>query len=49
MDNKEIDQLLADENQHLNKLHQIVKDTLKSEELIIHNLLNPPLEILTSG
>ena len=49
MDNKEIDQLLTDENKHLNKLHQIVKDTLKSEELIIHNLLNPPLEILTPG
>lgn len=49
MDNKGIDQLLTDENQHLNKLHQIVKDTLKSEELIIHNLLNPPIEILTPG
>jgi uncharacterized membrane protein len=49
MDNKEIDQLLTDENQHLNKLHQIVKDTLASEELIIHNLLNPPVEILTQG
>ena len=31
MDNKEIDQLLFDENEHLNKLHQIVKDTLKEE------------------
>jgi len=44
MDNKEIDQLLFDENEHLNKLHQIVKDTLKAEALIIRNLLNPPLE-----
>ncbi len=49
MDNKEIDQLLSDENEHLNKLHQIVNDTLKAEELIIYNLLNPPLEILTQG
>ena len=49
MDNQEIDQLLNDENEHLNKLHQIVKDTLKAEELIIHNLLNPPLETLTKG
>src|SRR6185295_12002607 len=49
MDNKEIDQLLFDENEHLNKLHQIVKDTLKAEALIIRNLLNPPLEILTPG
>lgn len=49
MDNKEINQLLSDENEHIAKLHQIVKDTLEAEELIIHNLLNPPLEILTSG
>ena len=49
MENKEIDQLLFDENEHLNKLHKIVKDTLEEEELIIHNLLYPPLEILTPG
>ena len=49
MKNKEVDELLADENEHLNKLHQIVKETLKEEELIIHNLLNPPLEILSQG
>jgi uncharacterized membrane protein len=49
MDNKEIDQLLSDENEHLNKLHQIVKETLAAEELIVHNLLHPPLEILTPG
>ncbi len=49
LDNKEIDQLLSDENEHLNKLHQIVKDALKAEKLIIHNLLHPPLETLTKG
>src|SRR5438270_2942883 len=49
MEDKEIDELLSVENQHLNKLHQIVKDTLKAEELIIHNLLNPPVETLTKG
>ena len=49
MENKEIDQLLFDENEHLNKLHKIVKDTLEEEELIIHNLLYPPLEILSPG
>ncbi len=49
MNDKEIDDLLSDENAHLNKLHQIVKDTIKSEELIIHNLLNPPEETLTAG
>lgn len=49
MDNKEIDQLLANENEHLKKLHKIVKNTLKEEKLIVHNLLHPPLEILTQG
>jgi uncharacterized membrane protein len=49
MDNKGIDQLLSDENGHLDKLHQIVKETLIAEDLIIQNLLNPPLETLTKG
>jgi uncharacterized membrane protein len=49
MKNKEIDQLMSDEKEHLKKLHQIVKDSLESEELIIQNLLNPPIEELTSG
>jgi len=49
LNNNEIEKLLSDEDEHLDKLHQIVKDTLKSEELIIQNLLNPPLEILSKG
>ncbi len=49
MDNQEIDQLLYDETGHLIKLHQIVEDTIKAEKLIVHNLLNPPLETLTQG
>jgi len=49
MDNKDIDKQLADENEHINKLHEIVKDSIKEEELIIHKLLNPPIEILTEG
>lgn len=49
MDNTEINQLLADENEHLEKLHRIVRETLKAEKLIIHNLINPPLETLTQG
>ena len=47
MNNKEIDQLLSEENEHLKKLHQIVKDSLAEEGLIIQNLLNPPEETLT--
>ena len=49
MANNEISDLLSDEEKHINKLHQIVEDTLKAEELIIHNLLNPPIETLTRG
>lgn len=46
---KEIDKLLADENEHINKLHEIVKHTIQEEELIIHNLLNPPEDELSKG
>jgi uncharacterized membrane protein len=49
MNDKEIDQLLSEEDVHLDKLHKIVKETLKAEKLIIRNLLNPPQEILTTG
>jgi uncharacterized membrane protein len=49
MNNKEIDKLLIDEKEHLNKLHQIVQDTIKEEQLIVNNLLHPPAEILSRG
>jgi uncharacterized membrane protein len=49
MENKSITDLLSDEEKHLDKLHKIVEDTLKAEKLIIHNLLNPPVETLTKG
>ena len=49
LNNSDINQLLAEVDQHLEKLHKIVKDTLDAEELIIHNLINPPLETLTRG
>ncbi|HRB71851.1 MAG TPA: DUF1003 domain-containing protein [Flavobacterium sp.] len=48
MESKEIDKLLSDEKEHLNKLHKIVEDTIKAEELIIQNLLHPPIEMLTN-
>nr|MBK9652293.1 DUF1003 domain-containing protein [Bacteroidota bacterium] len=47
--NKETSKMLSDENEHLNKLHQIVQDTLVAEKLIVRNLQNPPEEILTVG
>jgi uncharacterized membrane protein len=49
MKNKEMKQLLSEGNSHLEKLHQIVKETLKAEKLIANNLLYPPAEIFTPG
>ena len=46
---QEIEELLTQQNQHLAKLHQIVTDTIKEEDLITNNLLNPPQEILNRG
>ncbi len=42
-------QIRQEENEHLNKLHQIVESAIKEEQLIVHNLLNPPTEIITEG
>ena len=49
MKKESIESQLSDERMHMDKLHKIVKDTLDAEELIIHNLLHPPLEIVTPG
>jgi uncharacterized membrane protein len=49
MGNQEIDQLLSEQNDQLNKLHNIVLETIKEEQLIVNNLLNPPKEIITTG
>lgn len=47
--NKEINQLATEQDEHLTKLHKIVKDTIDEEELIINNLLHPAKDILSSG
>ena len=49
MKNKDIDKLVTDQNIQLEKLHKIVDDTIKAEELIIHNLLHPPIETITQS
>ena len=49
MDTKELDKLFSAENEHISKLHGIVKQTIHDEELIIKNLLHPPEETLTPG
>jgi uncharacterized membrane protein len=45
----EIEELLSNGNEQLDKLHKIVKDTIKAEKLIIHNLTHPQIEKLTKG
>jgi uncharacterized membrane protein len=49
MNEQEIDKLLKHENDQLDKLHQIVKEAILDEELIVQNLLNPPLETISRG
>jgi uncharacterized membrane protein len=44
-----IDDLLNAENEQMKKLHEIVKNAINDEELIITNLLNPPKENLSKG
>ena len=41
--------MMTDEDQHIQKLHAIVEDSIREEKLIINNLANPPVEILSSG
>lgn len=45
----QFDDLLNSNSEQLQKLHQIIKDTLDEEELIMQNLLYPVEETLTRG
>ncbi|MFM9946074.1 MAG: DUF1003 domain-containing protein [Bacteroidia bacterium] len=49
MTNKDFNDIINQESEHLKKLHAIVDNTIKAEKLIITNLLNPPLEDITTG
>ncbi|HAT81728.1 MAG TPA: cyclic nucleotide-binding protein, partial [Flavobacterium sp.] len=46
---KDTTDLLQAENQQLKKLQEIVKKSIKDENLIIENLLHPPKDILSKG
>ena len=46
---KDINNLLQSETAQLSRLQDIVKKTMKDENLIIENLLHPPEEVLTMG
>lgn len=41
--------LFSEETINLEKLHQIVQESIAAEELIVQNLLNPPGEIISRG
>jgi len=49
MKNREISELLANENSQLEKLHKIVESSIAAEELIVKKLLHPPAEQLSVG
>jgi uncharacterized membrane protein len=49
MNTKEIKELLAVESNQLSKLHNVVEQTMKDEDLIMDNLMHPPAEMLTKG
>src|SRR4051812_4052017 len=49
MENKEMDQMLSEQSEHLKKLHNIVVEKINEEKLIVENLLHPPAETITRG
>ncbi|WP_285057624.1 DUF1003 domain-containing protein [Pedobacter ginsengisoli] len=49
MKKKLIKDLSLAENEFLSKLHKIVEETIKEEDLVLNNLLHPAKEQLTSG
>lgn len=46
---QDADQLLSTEDEYLQKLRQIVQESIKAEELVINSLLHPPIEELSTG
>ena len=46
---KDTKDLLASEDEQLQKLQEIVKKAIAEEQLIINNLLHPPTDTLTKG
>jgi uncharacterized membrane protein len=49
MKDKVNDLVLSEEDEFLNKLHNIVAETIKEEDLIVNNLLHPAKDILSEG
>ena len=49
MKDQDIHKILSNESELLEKLHNIVQNAINEEQLIVQNLLNPPIEELTEG
>lgn len=46
---KQIDEIIAKNNENIIKLHDIVKQTMEEEALIVDRLVHPPKEVLSRG
>ncbi|MFD2556917.1 DUF1003 domain-containing protein [Sphingobacterium tabacisoli] len=46
---KQIDEIVEKNNDNMRKLHDIVKQTMEEEALIVDRLVHPPKEILSRG
>ena len=46
---RDADVLMANEKEQLTKLQKIVKKSIEDENLIVENLLHPPIETMTVG
>lgn len=46
---KKIDVIIEKNNENIQKLHDIVKQTMEEETLIVDRLVHPPKEIISSG
>jgi uncharacterized membrane protein len=49
MKHEEVDTFLESGKDYLEKLHEIVNNSIKEEKLLIKEMLDPPLELLTKG
>lgn len=49
MSRKDIDSIFGGEAARIDKLHKIVEEAIKEEQLIVQSLMNPPIEPLTQG
>lgn len=49
MKEQDIHKILKEESERLQKLHSIVQSAINEEQLIVQNLLNPPIEQLSEG